>query len=115
MPHLLLILEKTEDRLSRPEEVGRDAYERMVQFGERLKARGIHIASDALKTDGVRVERRNGRQSIVDGPFAEARELVGGFFILDCDRDEAIRLAAECPAAEWATVEVREIGYCWED
>lgn len=115
MPYLLLILEQTDDRTSRPEERGRDFYERMRQFGEGLKARGIHKASDALKTDSVRVEKRHGKASVVDGPFAEAKEMVGGFFILDCGRDDAIALAAECPAAEWATVEVREVGYCWEE
>jgi len=40
--------------------------------------------------------------------------MVGGFFVLDCrTRDEAIAIAAQCPAAEWATVEVREIGPCY--
>jgi hypothetical protein len=114
MPYLLLIMERTEDRMNRPEEDGRDYDERMRQFGESLKARGIFKASDALKTDGVRVAIRGGRRSVVDGPFAEAKEMVGGFFLLDCDREEAMALAAECPAAEWATVEVREVGRCWE-
>jgi hypothetical protein len=114
MPYLLLILEQSEDRRNRSEEEGRVAYERMLRFGEKLKARGLHVASDALKADSVRVEMRGGRQSVVDGPFAEAKEIVGGFFLLDCDREQAIALAGECPAAEWATVEVREVGRCWE-
>jgi hypothetical protein len=114
MPYLLLIMEQTEDRMNRPEEDGRAYYERMRQFGEGLKTRGILKATDALKTDGVRVAIRGGRRSVVDGPFAEAKEMVGGFFLLDCDREEAMALAAECPAAEWATVEVREVGRCWE-
>ena len=115
MPHILLILEQSEDRRSRPEAEGQAYYESMVRFGEGLKARGIHRASDALKTDATRVEVRSGRRSVVDGPFAEAKEIVGGFFLLDCGRDEALALAAECPAAEWATVEVREVGRCWEE
>jgi hypothetical protein len=114
VPHLLLILEEGDDRRSRPEEKGRDYYDRMVRFGESLKARGVYVASDALRTDATRVEIRDGRKSVVDGPFAEAKEIVGGFFLLDCGREEALTLAAECPAAEWATVEVREVGRCWE-
>ena len=115
VPYLLLILEEGEDRRTRSEEEGRDYYERMVRFGESLKARGIHRASDALKTDAIRVAVRDGRQSVVDGPFAEAKEIVGGFFLLDCGKAEALALAGECPAAEWATVEVREVGRCWEE
>lgn len=115
MPYLLLIHEKADDRRTRPEATGQAYYDAMVRFGERLKARGIHKASDALKTDATRVEIRNGKTSVVDGPFAEAKEMVGGFFLLDCDRDEALALAAECPAARWATVEVREVGRCWEE
>jgi hypothetical protein len=51
----------------------------------------------------------------VDGPFAEAKEMVGGFFLLGCGtRDEAIAIAAECPAAEWCTVEVRAVAPCYQ-
>jgi hypothetical protein len=60
--------------------------------------------------------------SVVDGPFSEAKEMVGGFLLLTCNsREQAIALAKECPAARWATVEVRELGPCfirqrgWED
>jgi hypothetical protein len=50
----------------------------------------------------------------MDGPFAEAKEMVGGFFLLDCaTREEAVAIAGRCPAAEWATVEVRETGPCY--
>ena len=53
---------------------------------------------------------------MVDGPFAEAKEMVGGFFLLDCDSmAEAVAIAHECPAAEWATVEVRALGPCYDD
>jgi hypothetical protein len=51
---------------------------------------------------------------VLDGPFAEAKEMVGGFFLLDvATRDEAVAIAGQCPAAEWATVEVRSIGPCY--
>jgi YCII-related domain len=46
--------------------------------------------------------------------FAEAKEMVGGFFLLDCKTQaEAIAIAAECPAAQWCTVAVREVGPCF--
>ncbi len=51
---------------------------------------------------------------MLDGPFAEAKEMIGGFFLLDCaTRDEAVAIASQCPAAEWATVEVRAVGPCY--
>jgi hypothetical protein len=59
---------------------------------------------------------RGGRPRVLDGPFAEAKEMVGGFFLVDCKtRDEAVAIAAECPAAQWATVEVRALAPCYED
>jgi len=118
MPYLLLILEQGERRRNRSAEDGRRAYARMVRFTEDLKARGVHKASDALRSDaeGVRLEARGGKRMVVDGPFAESKEIVGGFFLVDCGtKEQAIALANECPAANWATVEVREVGTCFED
>ncbi len=88
----------------------------MAQFGEKLKARGISKVYDSLgpTSKGFRVQMRNGKRSMVDGPFAEAKEIVGGFFLLDCSKEEALAAASECPAAEYATIEVREVGPCWE-
>ncbi|HVP29142.1 MAG TPA: YciI family protein [Myxococcota bacterium] len=117
MPYLLLILEPGEQRRSRPEEEGHLAYARMRQFADDLEKRGVLRASDSLRSDaeGTRVVVRNGRRMLTDGPFAESKEIVGGFFYLDCDtKQEAIAIASACPAAEWATVEVREIGPCYE-
>ena len=50
-----------------------------------------------------------------DGPFSESKEMVGGYFLLNCaTKAEAIAIAGECPAAQWATVEVRGFGPCFE-
>ncbi|HEY2339980.1 MAG TPA: YciI family protein [Steroidobacteraceae bacterium] len=115
MSYMLLIVEPQGQRRSRAPEEGRDLYQRMLDYTESLKARGVLLASDSLRSRAARVSTRAGRQSVLDGPFAESKELVGGFFLLDCaTRDEAVGLAAECPAAEWATIEVREIGPCYD-
>jgi hypothetical protein len=116
MSWMLLIIEKVGDREGRSEAEGRDLYERMTEYAAGLKARGQLTLSQSLRTDalGVRVQTRDGRRTLVDGPFAEAKEMVGGFFLLDVEtREEALAIAAECPAAEWATVEVRELGPCF--
>jgi len=118
MPYMLMIVEQPEKRRNRPPEEGRVAYERMERFSDELRARGILRASDALRSDSeaVRVEIRNGGKSVIDGPFTECKEIIGGFFLIDCaTKAEAVAIAGECPAAEWSTVEVREVGRCWEE
>jgi hypothetical protein len=88
----------------------------MVRFSEGLKARGLLKAVESLQSDatGVRVSMRGGKRKLLDGPFAETKEMVGGFFLIDnVSRKQAIEIAGECPAAEWATVEVREVGPCF--
>ena len=87
----------------------------MVDFAGDLQQRGVLRAVESLSSqDGAsRVQVRNGTAKVMDGPFAEAKEMVGGFFLLDCaTRDEAVAIARDCPAAEWATVEVRAVGPC---
>lgn len=115
MAYLLLIIEPRGQRDTRTEDEARGLYADMVRFGEGLAARGLLRASESLRTDnhGVRVQVRDDKSQLRDGPFAEAREMVGGFFLIDCaTREEAVAIASECPAARWATVEVREVAPC---
>lgn len=116
MPYMLLIVEPPGQRIERGIEEGKQVYARMLRFAGELKERGVLKGVESLASDarGVRVQVREGRQRLVDGPFAEAKEMIGGFFLLDvATRDEAVAIAAACPAAEWATIEVREVGPCW--
>ncbi len=116
MSFMLLILEPPGQRAERGPVAGEKVYAQMLGFTADLKARGVLIASTSLASDktGVRLQVREGRQRLVDGPFAEAKEMVGGFFLLNCDTcEEALAIAAECPAAAWCTVEVRETGPCY--
>jgi hypothetical protein len=116
MAYALLIVEASGQRQTRTEAEGRALYERIVRFSEDLKARGLLTMTQSLKTDtqGARVRVHGDRPTVVDGPFVEAKEMIGGFFILTCkSRAQAIALAEECPAARWATVEVRELGPCF--
>lgn len=116
MAYLLLIVEPRGQRTERTQEEGQRLYAQMVRFGEGLKARGQLKAVESLQSDatGVRVSVRGGKRALLDGPFAEAKEMVGGFFLIDnVTREQAIAIAGECPAAGWATVEVREVGPCF--
>jgi hypothetical protein len=115
MSYMLLIVEPPDQRQERGREAGQAVYDRMLEYSRSLKERGVLIATNSLKSAGVRLTIRGGQRTVVDGPFTEAKELVGGFFLLDVkSRDEALALAGECPAAQWATVEVRETGPCYE-
>ena len=116
MSFMLLIVEPPGQRAERGVEAGKQVYERMRRFSEGLQARGVLLGVESLASEakGVRVQVRGGNKRLTDGPFAEAKEMVGGFFLLNCKtRDEAVAIAAECPAAEWCTVEVREVGPCY--
>ncbi len=117
MSYMLLIIEPTNQRATRTEAQGRELYARMQRFGESLQAQGKLKASESLasQASAVRVSGAAGQAKVVDGPFAEAKEMVGGFFLLDCaSLDEAVSIAHQCPAAEWATVEVRALAPCYE-
>ncbi|RCW67503.1 YciI family protein [Pseudorhodoferax soli] len=118
MSYLLLIHEPVGQRATRSQAEGRAAYDAMLRFGADLKERGLLVAAESLASEhaATRVQRRAGKTQLLDGPFAEAKEMVGGFFLLNCGtREEALAIAAQCPAAEWCTVEVRGLAPCWDD
>jgi hypothetical protein len=117
MSYLLLIVEPPGQRASRTLDERRAAFDVMTRFAEDLRERGLLVAAQSLAStdEAVRVEVRESQRRIIDGPFAEAKEMVGGFFLLNCEHEEeAIAIAAECPAAEWCTVEVRRLAPCYE-
>ncbi len=117
MAYMLLVVEPSGQRATRTEDEGRELYSRMVRFGEDLKRRGLLKMTQSLKTDtaAVRVKVRGESAVITDGPFAESKEVIGGFFLLTCEtRQQAVNIARECPAAQWATIEVRELGPCFQ-
>jgi hypothetical protein len=116
MAYMLLILEDPAQRDTRTRAEGEAVFQRMVDFSEALKREDKLLAVESLSAqkNGARVQVRGGKAQVLDGPFAEAKEMVGGFFLLNCrSRAEALAVAARCPAAEWATVEVRETAPCY--
>jgi hypothetical protein len=116
MPYMLLIHEPVGQRATRTRAEGEAVYDRMVRFAADLKRRDLLLAVESLahQDTGSRVQVRTGRAHVLDGPFAEAKEMIGGFYLLDCKtREEALAIAQSCPAAEWATVELRETAPCY--
>ncbi|HTC14489.1 MAG TPA: YciI family protein [Steroidobacteraceae bacterium] len=113
MSYMLLIVEPQGQRRERSAQELRHAYQRMLEFAEQLQRARQLVATNSLREDAVRVRLSGGKPVVLDGPFTEAREMIGGFFLLSCQtRAEALAIAGRCPAAEWATVEVRELGPC---
>lgn len=115
MAYLLLINETRGARAARTTEDAHRQYDEMMAFAAGLQADGILRAAESLRTDdhAVRISAPGGQPQRLDGPFTEAREMVGGFFLLDvATRDEAVAIALRCPAAVWATVDVRECAPC---
>jgi len=80
--------------------------------GVALKASGHYLAAEALQpvTDAVTVRVRHGAISVTDGPFAENKEQLAGFYLIEAkDLDEAIELAARIPPARIGSIEVRPV------
>ena len=81
-------------------------------FTQETRDRQQFVAGEALAptTGATSVRVHDGRVSVTDGPFAETKEALGGFYLLECkDLDEAIEMAAKIPAAKRGTIEVRPI------
>jgi len=113
---MLLIVEPVGQRGERSEQEGRQVYDEMLRFADSLRQRGSLRDAQSLRSEasGAPLQVGNGKRMQTDGPFAETKEMVGGFFLLECDsKEEAIAIAAECPAARFATIEVRELGPCF--
>jgi hypothetical protein len=80
--------------------------------GESLRQSGHHVAAEALQSvqASTTVRVRNGKLSVTDGPFAETKEQLAGFYLIDArDLNEAIQLAAKIPPARIGSVEVRPV------
>jgi len=80
-------------------------------FIQMCAERGVLEAYDPLEMGdtATTVRVRDGEALFTDGPFAETREQLGGYFIVNCDRDEALELAAACPLAAEGAMEVRPL------
>ncbi len=82
------------------------------KFTNDVKAAGVYLGGDALQpgSTATTVRVRNGKVQTTDGPFAETKEQLGGYYLLDCnDLDEALKWAAQIPHAAICAIEVRPI------
>jgi hypothetical protein len=81
-------------------------------FTRETRERGVFVAGEALHptATATTIRVRNGKATVTDGPFAETKEQLGGFYLLNCkDLDQALEFAAKIPGAQHGSIEVRPI------
>ena len=80
-----------------------------MAWTEKIKAEGRLLAGEKLADEGgKRIRAAGGKPVVVDGPYAESKDVVGGFYIIEAaGMDQALAWAAKCPAAQWGPIEVR--------
>jgi hypothetical protein len=109
MKYMLLVY-LDEQALSEAERL--DCYEKSTQLTQNLHSTGHYLDASPLHptSTATSIRVREGRRLVTDGPFAETREQLGGYFLIDAkDLDEAMEIAARVPAARFGTIEVRPV------
>ncbi len=89
-----------------------EAVANMMKYNRELQQAGVLLALDGLHppSSGARVSFSGGKPTVTDGPFAEAKEVIGGFWIIQAaSREEAIEWARRCPGSDNEVIEVRQI------
>lgn len=115
MRYVILIAGDEQASLKMSKEEGERIVAAYFRYTEDLKKAGVLLAGEALQPSptGARVSLKDGKRSVVDGPFSESKELIGGYYLIDVSsKDEAIEWASRCPAAqlgERSYVEVRAV------
>jgi len=112
MQFLALIYDNEAQAVKKTDAEHAQTFQDYMAFNETAKSRGSFIGGDALlpTNTAMSVRVRDGKVLATDGPFAETKEQLGGYYLLDCkDIEDAIDLASKIPAANTGTIEVRPI------
>jgi hypothetical protein len=112
MQYIILIYENEAESVARAPADQQKMWGEYGEFTRSIKASGNFKAGDALQktTTATTIRVRDGKQLVTDGPFAETREQLGGYYLIEAkDLDEARAIAARIPAARHGSVEVRPI------
>jgi hypothetical protein len=89
-----------------------EAVSAMSKYNEELSSAGVLLALDGLQSPakGARVAFTGGRANVTDGPFTEAKEMIGGYWMIEAaSKEEAVQWATRCPASEGDVIEVRQV------
>ena len=109
----LLLVHHNEDTFSQIPEIKRkEMLAESIQLCHQLDGKGQYVHASPLQPEatGTVVRVRNGKATVTDGPFAETKEQLAGYFLIEAqDRDDAVRIATLVPGARIGTVEVRPV------
>jgi len=89
-----------------------EAVSEMSRYNNELKDAGVLLTLDGLQSSGkgARVAFAGGKPQVTDGPFTESKEVIGGYWMIDVpSKEEAVRWASRCPAADGDAIEVRQV------
>ncbi len=113
MQYMLLIYQKDLDAAVQKDQAAMaKIYQEYQALNEDLKRRGQFISNHGLKpaSTATTIQVRDSKTVTTDGPFAETREQLGGYYVVEAaDLDEAIGIAERIPSARWGTVEIRPV------
>jgi len=112
MKYLCLIYDDESTWGKMPKEQADAVMGEYFAFTDGIKQSGHYVAGDALHptSSATTVRVRNGKVSTTDGPFAETKEQLGGYYLIDAkDLNDAIQVAAKIPSARYGSVEVRPV------
>ena len=112
MKYLCLIYENEKQWETMPKDQADGVMGEYFSFTDDIRKSGHYVAGEALQPtpSATTVRVRNGKISTTDGPFAETKEQLGGFYLIDArDLNDAIQVAARIPSARWGSVEVRPV------
>lgn len=113
MKYMLMIYEAEDIWADKTEEERQRTLAGHGKFSETLTADGVEFSGARLMptATSTSLRRRNGKRQVIDGPFAETKEHLAGFYIVDCESlDDAIRYAELIPNCATGTVEIRPLG-----
>lgn len=112
MQYMALIYDSESTRNAMSPEQHKELLADFTTFTKAAKEAGVFLAGDALEpvSTATTIRLRDGKTLTTDGPFAETKEQLGGYYLLECkDLDEAMHWAAQIPAARYGSIEVRPV------
>ncbi len=112
MRFMMLMIPKVYDPTAPEAPIDPKAMEKMHRYNESLQKAGVLLAVDGLHPPkmGARITFETGKPKVIDGPFPEVKEVLGGYWLLQVkSREEAIEWAKRCPAEPHDTLEIRQV------
>jgi hypothetical protein len=112
MEYLLLIYSNESAMQKAPKEATAQMHNAYVAYTEAMQKAGVMVGGNRLRpaTEATTVRSPNGKKSVLNGPFAETKEQLGGYYLIEApDLDAALAWAARCPGAQHGSIEVRPV------